>query len=168
MSDDFVKVFGDKVPVHQTLSVAEQQKQDAVEFEARKSADPKLVPDVYDMWHDAQTQQHQAAPTGIPDAAERENIIREERAFLKAFERGLADFLRGYQMTVMRAMPDGEGNGWRIHVRDNAGRPFDVHISYEETIAAGEKHGAAMGSDLMKTVARKLIGARSHYLSRMQ
>ena len=53
-------------------------------------------------------------------------------------------------------------------LRDNAGRPFDVHVSYEEAIVAGQLFGADMGKDLMKTVVRKLIGARSHYLSRMQ
>lgn len=168
MSDDFVRQFpAGVVPVHRPKSLEENLRQDDLEFEARKRADPKLVPALYDDINDAMTEQHQAAPTDIPDAHERERIVREEREFLAAFERGLAERLVQVQMAVTRCVQDGTGEGWRIHVRDSAGRPFDVALSYDEAIKQGQKRGRKMGDALMTIVVTKLLAARRRYFERM-
>lgn len=168
MADDFVRQYpAGVVPIHRPKSLEENLRDDAVEWEARKRADPKLVSAAYDDINDAMTEQHQAAPTDIPDAAERERIVREEREFLEAFRRGLCDRLVQVQMTCTRCVPDGAGEGWRIHVRDSAGRPFDVLVSYEEAIRQGQKRGRKMGDALMTIVVTKVLAARRRYFERM-
>jgi hypothetical protein len=169
VSDDFVRQFpAGVVPVHTPRSLDEELKSEALEWEARKRADPKLVSAAYDDINDAMTVQHQAAPTDAPDAAERERIVREERQFLEAFSRGLDDVLPSIGMRVVKTIADGHGTGWRVQVKDSAGRPFSVLVSYEEAIAAGSQHGANMGEHLMAMVVAKLTEARDRYFARMQ
>jgi hypothetical protein len=169
MADDFVRQYpAGVVPMHRPKSLEENLRDEAIEWEARKRADPKLVSAAYDDINDAMSVQHQAAPTDTPDASERERIVREERQFLAAFERGLNDHLRQIQMRVTRCIADGEGTGWTVHVKDSENRPFTVRISYDDAIRAGEKHGPMMGVKLMGIVMRRLMGARDHYFARMQ
>lgn len=168
MADDFVRQFQHGLPVHTPKSLEENLREEAIEWEERKRREPGLVAAAYDDIQDAMTVQHQAAPTHEPTAAEREQTERDERQFLEAFHRGLSDRLVRYQMAVTRCAKDGEGQGWRVLVRDSAGRPFDVRISYDEAIGAGQKYGAAMGQELMSIVTRRLLGAREAYFRRMQ
>jgi hypothetical protein len=168
VSDDFVRQFPPGVvPIHQPKSLEENLRDEAVEWEARKRADPKLVPAAYDDINDAMTVQHQAAPTDTPDAAERERVVREERAFLVAFERGLNDKLRQIDMRVTRCDVDGEGKGWRVAVKDRENRPFSVTITYEDAVIAGQRYGANMGERLMSQVMTRIIDARRLYFARM-
>lgn len=168
MSDDFVRQFPPGVvPMHRPKSLEENLRDEAVEWEARKRADPKLVSAAYDDINDAMTVQHQAAPTDTPDAAERERIVREERAFLEAFRRGLSDKLRQVDMRVTNVAVDGNGTGWRVAVKDRENRPFDVTITYEDAVLAGQRHGRDMGEHLMKLVMQRLIDARRLYFARM-
>lgn len=168
MADDFVKQFQSGPPVHTPKSLEENLREEAIEWEARKRADPKLVDAAWTDINDAMTVQHQAAPTHEPTAAERDQQEKDERQFLEAFERGLSERLVSYQMAVKRCSKDGEGQGWRIFVRDSAGRPFDVRISYDEAIRAGQRYGDRMGQELMSIVTRRLLGAREAYFRRMQ
>lgn len=167
MADDFVKQFQSGPPVHAPKSLEENLREEAIEWEAQKRADPTLVDKAWTDINDAMTVQHQAEPTHELSRTERDELEKDERQFLEAFQRGLAANLVSIGMRVVAVRKDGQGTGWRVMTKDSDNRPFAITITYDDAIDAGKAHGENMGRSLVALVISKLQAAREAYFRRM-
>lgn len=108
---------------------------------------------------------------GSAHVVETPDLSDELHRFMLAFRQGLNDQLRGTEagFVCLNVGPDGHGTGFMCNFRDKTGRPFNVHVTYDDGFAQAAAHGVEqMGRGMMETVIGRLIAAREKWFARMQ
>lgn len=118
-----------------------------------------------DLLDDMESTQGSARVVETPDVTE------ELHRFMLAFKRGLGDQLKGTEagFVCLNVCADGMGTGFMCSFRDKTGRPFNVHVTYDDGFAQAAEHGTEqMGRGMMELVIGRLLAAREKWFARMQ
>lgn len=176
-SGDFVRQFdvgapdpSSVIPDGETQAevLAEQKRREDVEWEAQKRLNPKIIGQVYDDWHDAQTVQHQAAPSNLPTAEERDAEERARVQLAQAIMAGVYERLAPCDLSPVACVPDGTGGGFLLSVKDQVGRRYRVEMDFD---ALGGIMAAACSDPfqrLLDHICQAVLDKRADYFARMQ
>lgn len=107
-----------------------------------------------------------------PSSAEEAERQREEKHFMAAVARVVADTVKGDGLSVARVIRDGEtvgGGGYVLTCRDRMGRQFEAHFGYD---MAARLVGAGGTVNLVArighAVVREVRSERDRYFKRME
>lgn len=150
------------------LDVPKPAEHDA-EWQAKKSADPQMVTQVYEEWHDRQPERyHQASQTNAPDASERERQKRDMVQLHAMLGQRCDRVLRQQGLRVVRVLDDGYGENMIMHVRDTYGRPFEAKLNYQAAQQRKRTKGVSLVDSLVAELVTEIEKARKRYHERMQ
>jgi hypothetical protein len=139
------------------------------EWQAKKRADPLMVTQIYEEWHDRQPERyHQATQTNAPDASERERQKRDMVQLHAMLGQRCDRVLRQQGLRVVRVVDDGYGQHMILHVRDTYGRPFEAKLNYESAQHRTRTKGVSLVDSLVAELVSEIEKARKRYHERMQ
>jgi hypothetical protein len=141
-----------------------QAEKDA-EFEAAISA-PGVLDDVIDLRFG---KNHQAQPTNLPSAVDRERTIRQLGEFIRWLARELGQRVQQFGFVIGQvdlgnaAMNPDNADAWRIQAKDCQGRRYEIFISVDEVLELGEREGdrVNLGDSILATAISRLLKARA-------
>lgn len=159
-------IIPDGKPLGEVLR--ENKAREDLEWEVRKKLEPKVIADVYDAFHDAQTFQHQAAPSNLPTQEERDDEEKARQQLAQAIMAGVNERLYSCDLFPVSCIPDGNRTGFVLSVKDKVGRRFRVDMDFEAMGGIMSQSGTDPFQKLLSHICQAVLDKRADYFARMQ